>query len=467
MARADIHYAREPAFPASKGRLSSDSALRPKMKTRTTSSTSGMEIQWTGDAGIGPSHQDVDALREPTLFPEYSDYSHSPDSKERGSIRSTKPSAMTPNDSAWQLDSNHLMSASGPNESSEGLECRSQRGKHMKPKVHIKPMLRKMSRDDAPSTSIDLSRSSTEQEGLGIYMNFERDRRRSESLTGVTYRMTPSGLHNRSTSGTSQFSTATGSSGGKPAASQYVHPMRPTPRAYTPPLSQSYQTSANDSDGLEDDGLETESRTPSVLEAHRPNRASSGPVPRLSLQIEDDSLTHLSGISQTNIASRPSFGYSRDNGSTLDTASPTSRPSLDFGFRSRTRTSTDPVSRAATIQAARQAFEEKEAAKTRRLEKQQSKAEERQTRRRVKRTKSEGPESPTVHSREEISEKTGNMKTNTREPHPQPKTKREGTKPDGQPSTSWKSQSKSTWVLFMTWLRTRVFKFRRKLRKVN
>jgi hypothetical protein len=465
MARVGIPSAREPAFPARKGsRLSTDSITRPhlKMKMRTASRTSGTEDQWTGDAGQAPSPLDVDASREPSSFPEYSDYSNSPESKRHGgSMRSSNPPGRTPIDteSAWHPDSTHLMSSSGFNDSSEGL-----RSKPMKPKVHIKPMLRKMSRDDAPSTSIDLSRSSTEQEGLGIYMNFERDRRRSESLTGVTYRRTPSGLHHRSTSGTSQLSSATGSSGGKPVASQYVYPMRPTPRAYTPPLSQSYQTSPDDSDG-EDDGLESESRTPSVMETHRTHRASSGPMPRLSLQIEDDSLTRLSGISQTNISSRPSFGYSRDNGSTLDTASPTSRPSLDFVFRSRTRTSTDPVSRQATVQAARQAFEAKEAAKNRRLEKQQVKAEERQTRRRVKRTQSAGPgpvpESPAFQSGEEVSEKTGNTNANEREP--QPKT----SKSEGQPSDSWKSQSKSTWVLFMTWLRTRVFNFRRKLKKVN
>ncbi|KAJ5109789.1 hypothetical protein N7532_002434 [Penicillium argentinense] len=463
MARADIQYARELAFPVSKGRLSSESVPRPRPKkgSRTASYASGMDGQWAGDAGLVPSLLDVEASREPSPFPEYSDYSHSHDSKERGSIRLTRPPAMTSNEPTWHQDSTHLMSASGLNGSSEGLDYRSQRSKPIKPKVHIKPMLRKMSRDDAPSTSIDLSRSSTEQEGLGIYMNFERDRRRSESLTGVTYRRTPSGLHHRSTSGTSQFSTATGSSGGKPSASQYVYPMRPTPKTYTPPHSQSYQTSVNESDGQDDSSPETESHFLPGSETHRTNRASSGPMPRLSLQIEDESLTRLSGISQTNVASRPSLSYSRDNGSTLDTASPTSRTSLDFVFRSRTRTSTDPVSRAATIQAARQAFEEKEAAKARRFEKQQSKAEERQTRRRVKRTMSGGPESPAVHSRAELSEKSGSSSMSARDSKPTME------KPERQPSTSFKSQSKSTWVLFMTWLRTRVFKFRRKIRKAK
>ena len=177
-----------------------------------------------------------------------------------------------------------------------------------------------MSRDEAPSTSIDLSRSSTEQEGLGIYLNLDRDRRPSDSLTGVPFRRTPSGLHNRSTSGTSQFSTGTTSSGSR-RGSQYVHPLRPTPRAYTPPLSQSYQTSGNESEA-ENESPEVESRTLASLETHRPTRAASGPVPRLSLQIESDVLIQgIPNLSQTNVAGRPSFGYSRDNGSTLDTAS--------------------------------------------------------------------------------------------------------------------------------------------------
>lgn len=461
MARTDVHHARELVFPGLKGRLSSDSTSlsRSKQKdTRVASRAPGMEgRRGPNDSGPVPSSLDVDASREPSPFPEFTDNLQSSEYKEHGSIRSTKiKSSMNPNEPPWKFDPAHLLSASSLNESSDGVDYCSQKSKQMKPKVHIKPMLRKMSRDDEPSTSIDLSRSSTEQEGLGIYMNPERDRRRSESLTGMTYRRTAaSSLHHRSTSGASQFSTATGSSGSK-RGSQYVYPMRPTPRAYTPSLSQSYQTSAHDSDEQEGGSPEAESRILTGSEAQRPVRAASGPVPRLSLQIEDDSFTQLPDITQLSTASRPSFGYSRDNGSALDTASPISRSSLDFVFRPRTRTSTDPISRAATVQAARQAFEEKEAAKARRFEKQQIKAEEKQTRRRGKRNQTEGQHSPAAHSSDELSEKPINSnKSKWPEGH------------DRQPSASWKSQSKSTWVLFMTWLRTRVFKIRRKLRKLS
>lgn len=462
MARSDIQYGRDPAVPVSKNRWSIDSGSRSlsKRNARKGSKASSMEDQGSlNNAGRVPAYLDPDVSREPLPFPEYSDQSLSSEPRAHGSIRSTRTTpATTASEFAGRFDSTLFLSSAGANDLAEGLDHRSQKNKHVKPKVHIKPILRKMSRDDPTSQSIDLSRSSTEQEGLGIYLNFERERerRQSESLTSATYRRSTSGMHRRSTSGTSQFSTATGSSGGKPG-SQYVHPMRPTPRAYTPPLSQSYQTSVNESHDLDEGSPETQAKMLSGSEPHRTTRASSGPMPRLSLQIDDDSFTRLPGISQTNVSGRPSFGYSRDNGSTVDTASPISRPSLDFVFRSRTRTSTDPVSRAATIQAARQAFEEKEAAKARRLEKQQIKAEERQTRRLVKRSTSEGQDSPAAQSREEFFEKKGDQQG----PNWATQTHSE------EPSVSWKSQSKSTWVLFMTWLRTRVFKFRRRIRKMS
>lgn len=458
MARTDIHAPQGAVLQGFKSRLSSDgsSLSRPKKKdSHVASTTSPMEGRLgPNHSGLAPSPLDVDTLQEPSPFPEFTGNSQALANREHGSIRSTKitPST-TPNESPWKVDTTQLFSVPASNESSDGLEHRSQKSKSMKPRVHIKPMLRKMSREEAPSTSIDLSRSSTEQEGLGIYMNLDRDRRHSESLTGMPYRRATSGLHQRSTSGASQFSMATGSSGSK-RGSQYVYPMRPTQRAYTPSLSQSYQTSVHDSDEQEGGSSGAESRTLDGPEALRPARAASGTFPRLSLQIGDDSFTHLPDLSQTNITSRSSFHHSRDNGSALDTASPISRSSLDFVFRSRTRTSTDPISRAATIQAARQAFEEKEAAKARRLEKQQIKAEEKHTRRSGKRNQTDGRHSPAARSGEKLREKSQIMDS-----RPQVH--------DQQPSTSWKSQSKSTWVLFMTWLRTRVFKIRRKLRNLT
>ncbi|CAI7639023.1 unnamed protein product [Penicillium glandicola] len=411
MARADDSYSRESAFPVMKNRLAGETGSLQ----RPTKARPSIETGRAASYHIFPS-RDVNHAQDQSPFPGVSDNSYSPvNLKKRSSTSSSM--AMhdtTPGEQPWNSEQ-QLMNASEHNISSEVLDSRSHKSKSIKPKVHIKPILRKISRDDAPSTSIDLSRSSTDQEGLGIYMNFERERPRSGSITG--------------------------SSAGKPG-SQYVHPMRQTPRAYTPPLGQSYEESSHDSEELD----ESPDSEPASLQETR--TSSSGPtLPRLSLQIQDDSFTRLPGISQTNVTSRPSFGYSRE---TDGTASPMSRTSLDFVFRSRTRTSTDPISRAATVQAARQAFEDKEAAKNRRLEKQQIKAEERGSRRRLKRHMSEDHESP-VQSREEISEKPRGSTAHESEER----------------SASWKSQSKSTWVLFMTWLRTRVFKLRRKIKKLH
>ncbi|KAJ5121176.1 uncharacterized protein N7515_009137 [Penicillium bovifimosum] len=431
MARVDDLTSRESVFPNMRNTLAGESGslLRPR-KPRP-----GIE---TGRTASYQIYSRDHAFQDQFPIPDVSENAQSPSGiRKRNSMSSSMfVHDTTSADQPWNLESQQLMDSEN-NASSEGLDHRSLKSKSIKPKVHIKPILRKLSRDDAPSTSIDLSRSSTEQDGLGIYMNFERDRQRSGSLTGGTFKRTPSGLHNRSTSGTSHGS---GSSVSKPG-SQYVHPMRQTPRAYTPPLGQSYQESSHDSEELDES---PESEPTSIRET----RAASGSaLPRLSLQIQDDSFTRLSGVSQTNVTSRPSFGYSRE---TDGTASPMSRTSLDFVFRTRTRTSTDPISRAATVQAARQAFEEKEAAKIRRLEKQQIKAEERGSRRRLKRNMPQEDHESPLQSREEISEK--------------PRSTAHGNE---KPSVSWKSQSKSTWVLFMTWLRTRVFKLRRKIRKLH
>lgn len=461
MARTHLQYPREQIFPGMTSRHSSASSIsssRPKKrKARLASRLSGTEARWEpNNTGTFTSPLDTDVSQGSSPFPRFSENPQPPDYGEAGSAQpNTATVSMTAHEPPWNMDSAQSFSTSALTDSPDALDYLAQKSKSIKPKVHIKPMLRKMSREEAHSASIDLSRSSTEQEGLGIYMDLERERRRSESLTGMAYRRTASDLHHRSTSGASQLSTATGSSGSK-RGSQYVFPMRPTPRAHTPSLSQSFQTLAHGSDEQESDSPEVESEAPpgSNIEQSAGVAAESGP--RLPLQIEDDHLGHRLGLSQPNITSRPSFGYSRDSPSALESASPASRSSLDFVFRPRTRTSTDPIARAATVQAARRAFEEKEAAKTRRFEKQQIKAEEKQTRRQSKHGQTKGDPSSAAHPSNVVLEKT-----ETPEQSKQPGNH------DRQPSASWKSQSKSTWMLFMTWLRTRVFKIRRKLRKLN
>lgn len=325
------------------------------------------------------------------------------------------------------------------------------------PKAHIMPLLRKISRDASPTASLDLSRSSFDHDGLGIYTKYEKEGHSNDQFANYTTRKPIPRVHRRSTSGTSQFSTGSGSSMGKPGT-QYVHPMRQAPRGYTPPMGQSYPASIFESD----DSAKGDTADGDVFGPSGSVRAASGQTPRLSLQIQDSSFTRLPGNSQTNVTSRSSFGYSRDNGSTLDTASPISRPSLDFVFRSKTRTSMDPVSRAATVQAARQAFEEKEAAKARKFEEQQMKAEQKQMKRKEKqqhwRTSLRDDEAPEF-AWEKQPQEAPDVRPPRVTPAPPPPP------PQPKPET-WKSQPKNTWMHFLTWLRTRIFKLRRKVKKL-
>ncbi|PWY78179.1 hypothetical protein BO94DRAFT_472442 [Aspergillus sclerotioniger CBS 115572] len=299
--------------------------------------------------------------------------------------------------------------------------------------MHRMPLLRKASYSGSSPITVDLSRSSFEQEGLGIYTTHERAPR-GELISHPMSREDPSALHRQSTSAMSQVSTASSPGKSKPG-SQYVHPMRLAPRAYTPPLNQSCQASVLGSD-----------------DSHKDFSTGSNSPMQLGSEIFYPSSTRSPGVSQTNITGRSSFGYSRDNASTLDTTSPVSRSSLDFVFRSKTRTSMDPVARAATVQAARQAFEEKEAAKTWRFEAQQMKAEEKQSKQREKqhlRTRTTDDDTTWADRGNEIPEK------------PQLSTPMSESSPD-----TWKSQPKNTWVLFLTWLRTRIFKLRRRIGKL-
>jgi hypothetical protein len=152
--------------------------------------------------------------------------------------------------------------------------------------------------------------------------------------------------------------------------------------------------------------------------------------------------------------------------SMADTISPISRSSIDRGFRMRGRTNTDPASRAASIQAARRAFEEKEAAKARKYEKQQSKLLDRETRKKEKQEEHANQVSSKEKSRSR--DRLGNdygdsirgidygtLPTEEKTEHEYP-----ATKADKVPRVKG---TKSTWVLFLTWLRTRIFKLKRKV----
>lgn len=267
-----------------------------------------------------------------------------------------------------------------------------------KTKVMIKPFLRKLSNQE--QTSIDLSRSAAENEGLGIYNSSEI---LPDVSSGQHYTEVGRSYHHRTTSGNSQMSVNTSSSLHR-YPTHYVHPMRQTPRPYTPTLAASYQNSLD-----------------SEILAHVPNQASlegtysesshEGPTTSYApfppsrrlpppLHLGSSSLSHLTSSSQTNLPGTPSsLRRQTDSIGTPDIMPLTARSSFESAFRkrSRTNTQTDPITQAATVQALRQQFIEREAAKDLKFQQAEAKAQEKEAKKREKREederrKSEGKE---------------------------------------------------------------------------
>ena len=249
--------------------------------------------------------------------------------------------------------------------------------KTIKSKAKIKPLLQKFSSQD--QVTIDLSRSAAENEGLGVYAN-------SESVGPIRSASgsTPRGYHHRATSATSQISTTTTSSN-RPGA-QYVHPMRQTPRPYTPPIAGSYTTS-----------LESETLTHSHGDDSAPTPYA--PLPAARRNITSPPHVHtgssFTNSSQTNLPGTPSslrFPAEVNNTSDMMVSPTTGRTSLESAFRKRSRsntTQTDPAQQAATVQQLRKQFQEKEAAKERKYQEAEMKAAEKEQRRREKREEDE------------------------------------------------------------------------------
>ncbi|PGH11719.1 hypothetical protein AJ79_04742 [Helicocarpus griseus UAMH5409] len=333
----------------------------------------------------------------------------------------------------------------GNGRSFSGYPSRTEKEKSIKHKANIRSHLKRST--NGGSTSIDLDRSALENEGLGIYTNLERDRRYADNSLS---RRGASTSHNRSTSGTSQYSGVTSNSLHKPG-SQYVHPMRQTPRPYTPPIAHSYQNSVMGSEHSADAG-KFSTDLDDVTSIHRELFVpiSSGPSAETKpYQIQTSSMT--------NVTIPSSLNHTRES---YETVSPLSRSSLDFAFRSRVRTNTDPAARVAAVQAARQAFEDKEAAKNRKLEKQSMKAYDRQLRRQEKK---EQPLSTSSSQDAAPTEKRTSF-GGGRRPLNEKSAKSSSEYSHNNISRSFESP-KSAWVLFITWLRTKLFKMGRKLKR--
>ena len=233
----------------------------------------------------------------------------------------------------------------------------------------VKPILRKLTQSE--NNSLDLDRPAAEQDGLGIY-DYTMG---SRSVHDVAFNHAGRrGYHNRSTSGTSQFSTATTGSGHR--AGSFVHPFQQTPRPYTPPLAASYQNSLRESEHSNSPGVTEDedhrhnlrsasncsNRTPSLTSIASP----INPQPLLRVHTKQSTSKLALATSTIHQNDYPS-PLSPDLITPVDTMTPASaiRTSIDKGFRLRSRSDAEARNyiRAEDVHEARRKWEEKERVK--------------------------------------------------------------------------------------------------------
>ena len=355
------------------------------------------------------------------------------------------------------------------------------------PALKIRPYLRRLtSKDD---TRIDLSRTAAENErlaGLGIN-DFNGG---SRSVSDVTFTpVNARSRHARTTSGNSQYST--NSSLQRPSA-PYAHPMRQTPRPYTPPIAKSYTTSmigSEFSDEMHDVMSDDETRYRQRLFVEHNHSDSIGSLPTHPPPLHlhtNGSFTRLN-VSQSSIPSTMPTG-TRSRGDTLRSmetiGSPSSRTSMDKAVsfvRGKSTEELDATSRAASIRALRAAYNEKEEAKERRFEKEALKQADREHRKRIKKDERQRRKSDADDARARAHGDSGgnNEKVdflgkaykdyNSGQSRPLPEhvpTANFGARSRGNTATSRGSSrksAKSTWLAFLTWIRTRLLRLGRKL----
>ncbi|KAI9704057.1 MAG: hypothetical protein M1820_005679 [Bogoriella megaspora] len=264
----------------------------------------------------------------------------------------------------------------------------------------IKPYLRKLSTKDSAPT-LDLSRPAAENEGLaGLGIHDFGSPPASAGDVSFNHTSRRAG-HGRSQSVNSTYSTGSGAF--KPTQ-PFVHPMHKT-RPYTPPSGNSYVTAPSSSEEVPRTSASTNIMTEEEYrhrqEAFEPYRArrstSTSATPNvaspLNVQATGSSTNLPSSASQTNLSIRSSSANGNPNnrprGQTMNSfdtysASPSSRPSLDKTFTFMRGSKDQDVghdsaaSRAASINAARIKFNEKEEAKERKLVSKTQREEQRQ-----------------------------------------------------------------------------------------
>lgn len=348
--------------------------------------------------------------------------------------------------------------------------------------LKIKPYLRKLSAKD--NNDLDLSRPAAENErlaGLGItdYGGY------TSSAGDVSFAPVKARNHARSTSNTSQFSTSSN-------LQRPLHPARQAPRPYTPPTSKSTPSSLllpteNDIDDIMTDE-EFRRRQAAFEPSRRSGSISSTPgaAPALRTHTTGSSSLLAGSYSQSTVSLTSPIAQSRSRGDTLkstDTTSPSSRTSFDkaFGFIRGGRDSpADAASRAASIRAARQAFQEKEEAKERKYDREAHKQAERDIRKQHKRDerdrrKSESNDKKRSRSvsdsnNEKMSRPSigGRQYSDHRQAHtsslPNHVVSVEQEKYGATvPKVTKSRQAKGRWLRFVTWFKTRLLRMSRNL----
>jgi len=357
----------------------------------------------------------------------------------------------------------------------------------------LKPYLRKLSSKD--HNTVDLSRPAAENEGLaglGI-SDYNNNNNNHNTTTTIPYSRSVSDVsfapmnsrnrHHRSTSNTSQFSNS--SSLQRPAA-PYMPAIRQT-RPYTPPVSNTPPSvTDNGADDIMSDD-EFRMKQNAFDPARRSGSISSTPGITSTLRIHTTgSSTRLAGsYSPSSVSLTSPIAQARSRGDTLKsidtTTSPSARTSIDkaFGFIRPGRDSpVDAASRAASIRAARQAFNEKEQAKELKHDKEAMRQAERESRKQMRKEKqrrdSDARSRPERHGRS-----TSDDAYNSSTPRPSiggrqysdhqhahsrslpahvTYVDQEKQGMGSQPQVTKTRAAKGRWLRFVTWFRTRLLR---------
>jgi hypothetical protein len=371
--------------------------------------------------------------------------------------------------------------------SDEALEERARSpvlGQNGKP-LKIKPYIRKLTAKEA--NKIDLSRTAAENErlaGLGIHEYSPA----ALSTSDITFAaVNGRSRHARTTSNNSQYSTSSGVLQ-RPTA-PYAHPMRQTPRPYTPPIAKSYTTSMIGSEGSDeamDVMSDDEYRYRQRLFDHNKRSDSVGSVPAHPPPLHIHTSTSLTRL---NNQSQSSLQGTRSRGDTLRSmesfGTPSSRTSMDktINFIRPGKHEDDPASRAASIRAARIAYNEKEEAKAVRAEKEALRQLERESKKHMKRDERIRRKSDATDKGARTRSNSGNEKqefvgkayndfnpAHSRSLPALVSTANSGGRTRAYTKSSTRSSrrsAKSSWLGFLAWFRTRLLRIGKKLHMNN